>query len=73
MRQSKPNKIMNEERYEKLRHRSRILQRLDKKVKISSLEKPSLQREVLKLWKINKKNQTEMEKQVKKYKLLRDW
>lgn len=31
-----------------------------------SLEKTSLQREVLKLRKINKKNQTEMEKQVKK-------
>lgn len=49
LRQSKPNKIMNKERYEKLRHSSRILQRLDKKVKISSLEKPNLQREVLKL------------------------
>lgn len=54
--QSKPNKNMNKERYEKLRQSSRKLQRLDKKVKMFkdsnyklSLEKTSLQREVLKL------------------------
>lgn len=76
--QSKPNKNMNKERYEKLRQSSRKLQRLDKKVKKFkdsnyklSLEKTSLQREVLKLRKINKKNQTEMEKQVKKISTLK--
>lgn len=56
MGQSKPNKNMNKERYEKLRQSSRKLQRLDKKVKKFkdsnyklSLEKTSVQREVLKL------------------------
>lgn len=60
--QSKPNKNMNKERYENLRQSSRKLQRLDKKVKKIkdsnyklSLEKTSLQREFLKLRKINKK------------------
>lgn len=69
---------MNKERCEKLRQSSRKLQRLDKKVKKFkdsnyklSLEETSLQREVLKLRKIYRKNQTKMEKQVKQLSTLK--